>query len=44
MIRYAAAFDLYFRLSSKQGNRQTDVRQSILFLKGITARNLSRIM
>ncbi len=23
LIRYAAAFDLYFRLSSKRGNRQT---------------------
>jgi hypothetical protein len=44
VIRYAAAFDLYFRLSSKRGNRQTDVEQSILFLKGITAHNLSRIV
>ncbi len=44
VIRYAAAFDLYFRLSSKRGNCQTDVEQSILFLKGITARNLSRIV
>ena len=44
MIRYAAAFNLYFWLTSKRGNRQTDVEQSILFLKGITARNLSRIV
>ncbi len=44
VIRYAAAFDVYFRLSSKRGNRQTDIEQSILFLKGITARNLSRIV
>jgi hypothetical protein len=44
VIQYAAAFDLYFRLSSKRGNRQTDVKKSILFLKGITARNLSRIV
>jgi hypothetical protein len=44
MIRYAVAFNLYFRLSSKRGNRQTDIEQSILFLKGITARNLSRIV
>ncbi len=44
MIRYAAAFDLYFRLSSKRGNRQTDIERSILFLKGITSRHLSRIV
>jgi hypothetical protein len=44
VIRYAAAFNLYFRLSSKRGNHQTDVEQSILFLKGITACNLSRIV
>jgi hypothetical protein len=44
VIRYAAAFNLYFLLSSKRGNRQTDVKQSILFQKGITARNLSRIV
>ncbi len=44
VIRYAAAFDLYFRLGSKQGNRQQDVDKSILFLKGITVRNLSRIV
>ncbi len=44
VIRYAAAFSLYFQLSSKRGNRQTDVEQSILFLKGITAHNLSQIV
>jgi hypothetical protein len=44
VIRYAAAFDLYFWLSSKQGNRQTDIKQLILFLKGITACNLSWIV
>ncbi len=44
VIRYAAAFDLYFRLSSKRSNRQTDVKKSILFLKGITACNLSWIV
>ncbi len=44
VIRYTAAFDLYFHLSSKRGNRQQDVNKSILFLKGITARNLSRIL
>jgi hypothetical protein len=44
VIRYAVAFDLYFWLSYKRGNRQTDVEQSILFLKGITAPNLSRIV
>jgi hypothetical protein len=44
VIRYAAAYNLYFQLSSKQGNRQTDVKQSILFLKRITACNLSQIV
>jgi hypothetical protein len=44
VIKYAAAFDLYFRLSSKRGNRQHDVNKSILFLKEITARNLSKIV
>ncbi len=44
VIKYAAAFDLYFRLSSKQGNRQHDINKSILFLKGITAHNLSKIV
>ncbi len=44
VIGYAAAFNLYFRLSSKRGNRQTDIKQLTLFLKGITACNLSRIV
>ena len=44
MIKHAAAFDLYFWLSSKRGNCQHDVDKSILFLKGITARNLSKIV
>jgi hypothetical protein len=44
VIGYAATFNLYFRLSSKRGNRQTDVEQSILLLKGITACNLSQII
>jgi hypothetical protein len=44
VIRYEAAFNLYFRLSSKRGNQQQDVDKSILFVKGITARNLSRIV
>jgi hypothetical protein len=44
VIKYAAAFDLYFRLSSKRGNCQHDVNKSILFLKGITASNLSKIV
>jgi hypothetical protein len=44
VIKYAAAFDLYFRLSSKRGNCQHGVNKSILFLKGITARNLSKIV
>jgi hypothetical protein len=44
VIQYAAAFDLYFRLSSKQGSRHNDLNNSILFLKGITARNLLKIV
>ncbi len=44
MIKYAAAFDLYFRLSSKRGNCQRNFNKSILFLKGITAHNLSKIV
>jgi hypothetical protein len=44
VTQYAAAFDLYFRLSSKRGSRHNDLNKSILFLKGITARNLSKIV
>jgi hypothetical protein len=44
VIQYAAAFDLYFRLSSKRGSRHNDLNKSILFLKGITARNLLKIV
>jgi hypothetical protein len=44
VIQYAAAFDLYFRLSSKQGSRHNDLNRSILFLKEITARNLLKIV
>ncbi len=44
VIQYAAAFDLYFRLSSKQGSRHNDLNKSILFLKGIMACNLLKIV
>ncbi len=44
MIQYAATFDLYFRLSSKWGSHHNDLNKSILFLKGITAPNLSKIV
>jgi hypothetical protein len=44
LIQYAAAFDLYFRLSSKRGSRHNDLNRSILFLKGIIARNLLKII
>jgi hypothetical protein len=44
VIQYVAAFNPYFRLSSKQGSCHNDLNKSILFLKGITARNLSKIV
>ena len=44
VIQYAAAFDLYFRLSAKRGNTHSQFNRSILFLKGITARNLMKIV
>ena len=44
VIQYAAAFDLYFRLSAKRGNTHSQFNKSILFLKGITARNLMKIV
>jgi hypothetical protein len=44
VIQYAAAFNLYFRLSSKRGSRHNDLNRSILFLKGITARILLKIV
>ncbi len=44
VIQYAAAFDLYFRLSAKQGSHHNDFNKLILFLMGITARNLLKIV
>ena len=44
MIQYAATFDLYFRLSAKRGNTHSQFNKSILFLKGITTRNLMKIV
>ncbi len=44
MIQYAAAFDLYFRLSAKRGGYHSLFNKSILFLKGSTARNLMKMV
>jgi hypothetical protein len=44
VIQYTAAFDLYFRLSAKRRNTHSQFNKSILFLKGITARNLMTIV
>ncbi len=44
VIQYAAAFDLYFWLSAKRGNTHSQFNKLILFLKGITARNLMKIV
>jgi hypothetical protein len=44
VIQYAAAFDLYFRLIAKRGNTHSQFNKSILFLKGITALNLTKIV
>ena len=44
VIQYAAAFDLNFLLSAKHGNTHSQFNKSILFLKGITARNLMKIV
>jgi hypothetical protein len=44
VIQYAAAFDLYFCLSTKRSENHNQFTRSILFLKGITARNLMKIM
>jgi len=44
VIQYATAFDLYFRLNAKRGNTHSQINKSILFLNGITARNLMKIV
>jgi hypothetical protein len=44
MIHYSAAFGLYFWLSAKRGENHNQFTRSILFLKGITARNLMKIV
>ncbi len=44
VIQYVAAFDLYFCLSTKCGENHNRFTRSILFLKGITARNLMKIV
>jgi hypothetical protein len=42
VIHYAAVFDLYFWLSAKRGENHNQFTRLILFLKGITARNLMK--
>ncbi len=44
MIQYAAAFDLYFWHCTKRGRSHTQFNKLILFLKGITARHLMKIV
>jgi hypothetical protein len=44
VINYAVAFGLYFWLSAKRGENHNQFTRLILFLKGITARNLMKIM
>jgi hypothetical protein len=44
VIQYAAAFDLYFCLSAKHGENHNQFTRLILFLEGITARNLMKIV
>jgi hypothetical protein len=44
VIQYAAAFDLYFPLSTKCGKNYNQFTRSILFLKEVTARNLMKIV
>jgi hypothetical protein len=44
VIQYAVAFDLYFLLCAKRGSSHTQFNKSILFLKGITARHLMKIV
>jgi hypothetical protein len=44
VIHYAAAFNLYFWLSAKRGENHNQFTRSILFLKGIIARILMKIV
>jgi hypothetical protein len=44
MIQYAAAFNLYFWLWAKGGGSHTQFNKSILFLKGIRACHLMKIV
>jgi hypothetical protein len=44
VIHYAAVFDLYFWLSAKRGENHNQFTRLILFLKGITGRNLMKIV
>jgi hypothetical protein len=44
VIQYAAAFNFYFWLCAKCSGNHTQFNKSILFLKGITARHLMKIV
>jgi hypothetical protein len=44
VIHYAAGFDLYFRLCAKRGNHHSQYHRSILFLQGIIARHLMKVV
>jgi hypothetical protein len=44
MIQYAAAFNLYFWLSTKCSGSHNQFNRSILFLKGIMAHHLTKIV
>ncbi len=44
VIHYAVGFNLYFRLCAKRGNYHSHYHRPILFLQGITARHLMKIV
>ena len=44
VIRFANEFDLYFRLSEKNGHGHSDVVKSTLFLKGITEPAMMKVV
>jgi hypothetical protein len=44
IMRYADAYDLYFRLSAKSGGYHTAFHCSVLFLKGITSPALMKVV
>ena len=44
VMKYADAYDLYFRLSAKSGGYHTAFHRSVLFLKGITSPALMKVV